>query len=198
MRCFGKRCTRTTGKRPIALSGKPWRTTPITAWNTVLSGQMVRCTGFPPWAASITPPRTPPTGCKASAWILPTANAPRRRYATVTPIWSGKSPSAPPSCPRQPGQGRIPGQHEPRNPHPVECDFGLTQILERDTLAPDQQDLLHKISEAGSSLLHIINDILDFSKIEAGQFQIDPAPFGLAALLTRLENCSRPPPSGKG
>jgi signal transduction histidine kinase/ActR/RegA family two-component response regulator len=76
--------------------------------------------------------------------------------------------------------------HEIRTP--LNAILGLTQILERDTLAPDQQDLLHKISEAGSSLLHIINDILDFSKIEAGQFQIDPAPFGLDALLTRLEN----------
>jgi PAS domain S-box-containing protein len=76
--------------------------------------------------------------------------------------------------------------HEIRTP--LNAILGLTQILERDTLAPDQQDLLHKISEAGSGLLHIINDILDFSKIEAGQFQIDPAPFGLDALLIRLEN----------
>jgi PAS domain S-box-containing protein len=75
--------------------------------------------------------------------------------------------------------------HEIRTP--MNAILGLIQILERDTMAPDQQDLLHKISDAGTALLHIINDILDFSKIEAGQFQIDPHPFELANVLTRVE-----------
>ena len=75
--------------------------------------------------------------------------------------------------------------HEIRTP--MNAILGLIQILERDTMAPDQQDLLHKISDAGTALLHIINDILDFSKIEAGQFQIDPHPFELANMLTRVE-----------
>jgi len=74
--------------------------------------------------------------------------------------------------------------HEIRTP--MNAILGLTQILEREPLAPDQQDLLHKISEAGTALLRIINDILDFSKIEAGQFQIDAAPFTLATVLTHM------------
>ncbi|MFM8442491.1 MAG: ATP-binding protein [Methylococcus sp.] len=71
---------------------------------------------------------------------------------------------------------------------PMNAILGLTQMLERDTLTPDQHDLLHKIRDAGFGLLHIINDILDFSKIEAGQLQIDPAPFVLDTVLNRMEN----------
>ena len=76
--------------------------------------------------------------------------------------------------------------HEIRTP--MNAILGLTQILEREILSPDHQDLLHKISEAGTALLRIINDILDFSKIEAGQFQIDSAPFTLAAVLTHMQD----------
>jgi len=76
--------------------------------------------------------------------------------------------------------------HEIRTP--MNAILGLTQILERGTLTPDQHDLLHKIRDAGFGLPHIINDILDFSKIEAGQLQIDPASFKLDAVLNRMEN----------
>ena len=74
--------------------------------------------------------------------------------------------------------------HEIRTP--MNAILGLTQILERDALTPDQRDLLHKISDAGTGLLHIINDILDFSKIEAGQLKVDQYPFNLTAVLESL------------
>ena len=76
--------------------------------------------------------------------------------------------------------------HEIRTP--MNAILGLTQLLQRDTLTPDQQDLLHKISAAGAGLLHIINDILDFSKIEARQMSLDYQPFALDGLLQQVEN----------
>ncbi|MFM8442216.1 MAG: chemotaxis protein CheB [Methylococcus sp.] len=74
--------------------------------------------------------------------------------------------------------------HEIRTP--MNAILGLTQILERGPLTPDQRDLIQKIRDAGRGLLHIINDILDFSKIEAGQLKVERHPFDLLAVLESL------------
>jgi len=75
--------------------------------------------------------------------------------------------------------------HEIRTP--MNAILGLTQILEREPLTPDQRDMLGKIGDAGHGLLHIINDILDFSKIEAGQLTVERLPFDLPPVLSLLE-----------
>ena len=76
--------------------------------------------------------------------------------------------------------------HELRTP--MNAILGLTQILSRDELAPDQREMVNTISDAGSSLLAIINDILDFSKVEAGQMKVEMRPFDLDLVLKRIAN----------
>ena len=86
--------------------------------------------------------------------------------------------------------------HEIRTP--MNAILGFTQLLERDSLTPDQRDLVAMIGEAGNGLLHIINDILDFSKIEAGQLTIDPHPFDLTQLLAQVESLLSLPAATRG
>ncbi len=86
--------------------------------------------------------------------------------------------------------------HEIRTP--MNAILGLTQLLERESLTPDQRDLLGKISDAGHGLLHIINDILDFSKIEAGQLKVERLPFELPPVLSLLETLMTGSAEGKG
>jgi PAS domain S-box-containing protein len=74
--------------------------------------------------------------------------------------------------------------HELRTP--MNAILGLTQILSRDQLAPDQREMVNTISDAGASLLAIINDILDFSKVEAGQMKVEMRPFDLEMILKRI------------
>ncbi len=54
--------------------------------------------------------------------------------------------------------------------------LGLAQVLDADTLAPEQRQIVQWIRSAGRLLLLIINDIIDiidFSKIEAGQIRVE-------------------------
>ncbi len=75
--------------------------------------------------------------------------------------------------------------HEIRTP--LNVVLGLAQVLARGALTADQQEMLGRIRAAGEALLGIINDLLDLSKIEAGQLRLEPRPFALGDLLTRVE-----------
>ena len=86
--------------------------------------------------------------------------------------------------------------HEIRTP--MNAILGLTQILEREHLTPDQRDMLQKIGDSGAGLLHIINDILDFSKIEAGQLKVERCAFELSPVLNQLEALLTGSAAGKG
>ena len=76
--------------------------------------------------------------------------------------------------------------HEIRTP--LNAVLGLTQLLAREPLAPDQLELVAHIQEAGQSLLALINDILDFSKIEAGQLRLESKPFDLPSVLAKVDS----------
>ena len=76
--------------------------------------------------------------------------------------------------------------HEIRTP--MNAVLGLTQVLEKTPLSPDQHHMVAQIATAGRSLLGILNDILDLSKIEAGQLPIDEQPFTLPPLLDHIES----------
>ncbi len=76
--------------------------------------------------------------------------------------------------------------HEIRTP--MNGILGLAQLLVREPLTTDQQDMVKRIRHAGHSLLGILNDILDLSKIEAGQLRIEPQPFALAPILCQLDS----------
>ena len=67
-------------------------------------------------------------------------------------------------------QVRVPGQHEPRDPHPDERRHRHDRAPPRHRARrPSSGSTREIIDGSGRALLDIINDILDFSKIEAGQ-----------------------------
>jgi len=86
--------------------------------------------------------------------------------------------------------------HEIRTP--LNGVLGLAQVLRREPLSADQQDMVGRIQSAGQSLLAILNDILDFSKIEAGQLRLETRPFHLTGALARVKSLMGPTAQAKG
>ena len=71
--------------------------------------------------------------------------------------------------------------HEVRSP--MNAVIGLTELVLKSQLAPQQAEYLRLVLESAESLLGIINDILDFTKIEAGKMQLSVEPFWLRDCL---------------
>ncbi|MFG6430414.1 PAS domain S-box protein [Roseateles sp. LYH14W] len=71
--------------------------------------------------------------------------------------------------------------HEIRTP--MNAVIGLSHVLGKSALNPDQAGLLARIDVASKGLMAIINDVLDLSKIEAGEMRLEAAPFDLDALV---------------
>ena len=74
----------------------------------------------------------------------------------------------------QPGQERVPGQHEPRDPHADERHHRHDRAGPRHRPdAASSASTSSMVKASADSLLTVINDILDFSKIEAGKLELD-------------------------
>ena len=71
--------------------------------------------------------------------------------------------------------------HEIRTP--LNAVLGMTHLLGKTKLSPEQHNYVEMIRSSGTSLLSILNDVLDFSKIEAGRMELDTAPFQLGGVL---------------
>jgi PAS domain S-box-containing protein len=74
--------------------------------------------------------------------------------------------------------------HEIRTP--MNAIVGLTHLLKRAGVTPQQVERLDKIDASGRHLLGIVNDILDLSKIEAGRLQLESTDFHLGAILDNV------------
>ena len=100
---------------------------------------------------------------------------------------------------RDPDQGGIPRQYEPRNAHPADQRHRLHPLaLGERGLSEVAAGFLNKAVNAGSLLLSIINDVLDYSKIESGHFTIHRGPVSPRALVRQVTELFAEPAAEKG
>ena len=74
--------------------------------------------------------------------------------------------------------------HEIRTP--MNAILGMSQLLAKTPLAPDQDSYRQAITISAEHLLVIINDILDLSKLEAGKMALEHVGFEPATLLAEV------------
>lgn len=86
--------------------------------------------------------------------------------------------------------------HEIRTP--MNAIIGLTYLIRRAGVAPEQSERLDRIDDAGRHLLTIINDILDLSKIEAGKLDLELENFELSSVLDNVASIVRESAQQKG
>jgi signal transduction histidine kinase/DNA-binding NarL/FixJ family response regulator len=75
--------------------------------------------------------------------------------------------------------------HEIRTP--MNAILGMSQLLAKTPLAPEQDSYRQAIATSAEHLLVIINDILDLSKLEAGKMTLEEVGFEPAQLLAEIE-----------
>jgi PAS domain S-box-containing protein len=72
--------------------------------------------------------------------------------------------------------------HEIRTP--MNAVFGMTRLMEKTNLQPQQRFYLETISNSTASLMVIVNDILDFSKISVGKLSLEHIGFRLPDIVS--------------
>ncbi len=71
--------------------------------------------------------------------------------------------------------------HELRTP--LNAMLGFSQLLEMDTLTPEQNEGVNHILTAGHHLLDLINEILDIARIEAGRLSLEVGPVSVSEVV---------------
>ena len=76
--------------------------------------------------------------------------------------------------------------HEIRTP--MNGIIGMTNILRREGVTPQQAKRLDIIDTSAQHLLSVISNVLDLSKIEAGKLTLEEAPVVVSSLLTNVSS----------
>ena len=74
--------------------------------------------------------------------------------------------------------------HEIRTP--LNAITGMTHLIQRAGISPEQAQRLDKINASGQHLLNIINAVLDLSKIEAGKFILEEMDVSVAGIFSNI------------
>ena len=74
--------------------------------------------------------------------------------------------------------------HEIRTP--LNAVIGMSHLIRRAGLAPDQTLRMEKLEAAAGHLLSIINAILDLSKIDAGKFVLEEIPLRVESVVSNV------------
>jgi signal transduction histidine kinase/DNA-binding NarL/FixJ family response regulator len=85
--------------------------------------------------------------------------------------------------------------HELRTP--LNAILGFSQLMNRESLTPQQKENLGIINRSGEHLLSLINDILDLAKIESGKMTLYPTDFDLDRLLDLIVEMLAPKAESK-
>ncbi|MGQ0549628.1 MAG: ATP-binding protein [Armatimonadota bacterium] len=80
--------------------------------------------------------------------------------------------------------------HELRTP--LNAILGFAQILEMDSLNPDQRESVADILKGGRHLLDLINEVLDIARIEAGRLAISLEPVAVQEIVKEALDLTRP------
>ncbi|HET9505069.1 MAG TPA: response regulator [Hymenobacter sp.] len=75
--------------------------------------------------------------------------------------------------------------HEIRTP--MNAILGMSQLLAKTALSPDQLNYQQAIATSADNLLVIINDVLDLSKLEMGKLALETIGFAPTELLAQIE-----------
>jgi len=74
--------------------------------------------------------------------------------------------------------------HEIRTP--LQGMIGMLEMIEKEPLSVQQQQLLSMTTTSGQRLQTVVNSILDLSQIESGKFQLHYSPFSLSELILEV------------
>ena len=86
--------------------------------------------------------------------------------------------------------------HEIRTP--LNAIIGMTYLIRRSGVPPEQNTRLDRVETAGKHLLEIISRVLDLSKIEAGKFALNEAEIDVAQVVTNAVALLSPQAQAKG